>query len=97
MQTTRSIEVLASLASLTLVAMLGCAPSPEKVCAHILDLEKKEDANHPSPFADEGECTKQTQKIKDKNPEGWSECAKCAMAAETKKAIGDCKVCAPKD
>jgi hypothetical protein len=89
MENVRAI-VFALLAAILLVA---CTPSPEKVCSHVMLLEQKEDANHPTPFASLEECVEQVQKTKDRHPERWADCASCAMIAQSKKDIEDCRAC----
>lgn len=78
------------------LSLVSCTPSPEKVCDHIIELEKKESSQKLSPFETVDECLKQVHKVRDGHPDRWPDCAKCAMAADSKKAIGDCQACSSK-
>jgi hypothetical protein len=76
--------------------LIACTPSPEKVCGHLIDVMEKDgkklsDDKRKDEIAD---CVKDVTKVKEGDPSGWSDCAKCAMNADTMKAFGDCdKVC----
>lgn len=63
----------------------GCTPSPEKLCSHLKDLEKDKRADTGVDH-----CMSNVQKAKDKNPDEWSACSKCAIDAATSKDFAHC-------
>ncbi len=80
------------VATLALVSLAGCsAPSPEKVCKHVMELAEK-DGDKPSDKKLD-RCTEKLTKLKDKEPEQYKCMAPCANDA---KALDDLKECEKK-
>jgi hypothetical protein len=75
------------------VGALGCTPSPEKVCNHVMDIAAKEAGDKMS---DEKKtkmlekCVKEAGEEKEKDPDRYKCIAKCAMASTDFKAFRKC-------
>ena len=74
---------------------IGCTPSPEKVCNHMLDLAKAETKGDKAMSDEEKKkgfdaCVKGGNEMKEKDAEAWKCTAKCSMAAEDFKAARHC-------
>jgi hypothetical protein len=85
------------LAVVVLVPTLSaCAPSPEKVCDHVVDLTKKELGDKVDAMSDEQmdkirtDCVKNAQDDQKKNPKTYGKRAKCVMAASSLNDLRDC-------
>ncbi len=76
-----------------LVGALGCTPSPEKICNHVMEIAAKEAGDKlndekKSKMLDK--CVKEAGEEKEKDPERYKCIAKCAMAAADFKAFRKC-------
>lgn len=74
---------------------IGCTPSPEKVCSHVIDLVSKEMGDKKEVKDDEkkkavDDCVKKAQEEKDKDADGWKCSAKCAMDASKLDDLSKC-------
>lgn len=93
--------MMKKLCTLLAVAVLvptlaACAPSPEKVCDHVLDLTKKELGDKVDAMSDEqmekirADCVKDAEDDRKKNPKTYGKRAKCVMAASSLDGLRDC-------
>ncbi|MBL8716115.1 MAG: hypothetical protein JNL79_08975 [Myxococcales bacterium] len=84
------------VATLALVLVTGCsAPSPEKVCKHVMELAEK-DGDKPSEKKLD-RCTEKLTKLKDKEPEQYKCMAPCAADAKSLDGLRDCEKKCKKD
>ncbi len=89
----RTVLALAVLAPM----LAACAPKPEDVCSHVIDLMKKELGDEADAMSDEqiekikSGCVEDAKKDKDKNPKEYAKRAKCVMAAESLDDLRDCE------
>lgn len=86
------------LAVAVLAPMLAaCAPSPEDVCGHVIDLMKKELGDEADAMSDEQiekiktGCVDEAKKDKEKNMKDYNKRAKCVMAADSLDDLRDCE------
>jgi hypothetical protein len=86
------------LAVAVLAPMLAaCAPKPEDVCSHVVDLMKKELGDEADAMSDEQiekiktGCVEDAKKDKKKNPKDYGKRAKCVMAADSLEDLRDCE------
>lgn len=86
------------LALAVLVPMLAaCAPAPEKVCDHVMDLMKTKLGDEVDAMSDEQiekiktTCVDDAKKDKEKNPKDYKNRAKCVMKAASLDDLRDCE------
>ena len=86
------------LAVVVLAPMLAaCAPKPEDVCAHVIDLMKKELGDEADAMSDEQiekiktGCIDDAKKDKEKNPKEYATRAKCVIAAGSLNDLRECE------
>lgn len=93
MNTFRTVLAVVVLAPL----LAACAPAPDKVCGHVVDLMKKELGDEADAMSDEQiekitkSCVEDAQKDKESNPKHYAKRAKCVMAAESLNDLRDCE------
>ncbi len=86
----KTISKLFAATSL-LALMTGCAPSPDKLCDHLIEVTKKEAGEEAAKLIDKADCVKSAERRKEmKGMIKYNEEAKCAMKAETLEALGEC-------
>jgi hypothetical protein len=86
--------------SLLACLLLGCAPSAEKVCAHLQELDDKEPMANFSPSARPRQhggdktksCIRQLNDLKTVDPSLYGSAAKCITKAERSGDAWDCWV-----
>jgi hypothetical protein len=66
------------------VAMMACGPNPEKVCAHLSEVAKKENAKEV------GNCQFKMQEKYDTKREQYNKLAPCLMEAQDMAAVNKC-------
>ncbi|MFV8755535.1 hypothetical protein ACNOYE_33720 [Nannocystaceae bacterium ST9] len=93
------MNTLRNLVTLALIAPLlcACAPSPEKVCEHMLGLMKKElgaDLPEAETKKMQEECIEDAERMKKnkkrKGPMEWRKAAGCIMDATSMEEVGKC-------
>jgi hypothetical protein len=88
----RTVLAVAVLAPL----LAACAPSPEDVCDHVVDLMKKGLGDEADALSDEQVekirtgCVEDAQKDKKKSPKDYARRAKCVMAAGSLDDLREC-------
>jgi hypothetical protein len=75
---------------------VGCTPSPEKVCAHVIDIVSKEMKGEMKMSDDDkkkaqDDCVKKGQEQKEKEPDAWKCESKCAMDATNFEGMMKCE------
>ncbi|NVB43195.1 hypothetical protein G6O69_35555 [Pseudenhygromyxa sp. WMMC2535] len=90
----RTLLALAALAPM----LAACAPAPEKVCGHVIELMKKEFGEQAGEISEEDtkkmleNCVKDAEKEKEmKGSIEYNKQAKCVMAADSLEALGKCE------
>ncbi|MCA9692257.1 MAG: hypothetical protein KC636_21845 [Myxococcales bacterium] len=90
----RTLLALAVLAPM----LAGCAPAPEDVCQHVVDLMKKQLGDQADAMPEEeitkikDNCVKEAEKEKEmKGSIEYNKQAKCVMAAETLDDLSKCE------
>lgn len=90
----RTLMALAVLAPM----LAGCAPAPEDVCQHVVDLMKKELGEQADAMPDEeitkikDNCVKEAEKEKEnKGSMEYNKQAKCVMAADSLEGLSKCE------
>jgi hypothetical protein len=77
--------------------LAACAPSPEDVCGHVVDLMKKELGDEADAMSEEqigkitSGCVEDAKKDKKDNPKDYGKRAKCVMAASSLDDLRDCE------
>ena len=86
------------LAAVVLAPLLAaCAPSPEDVCDHVIDLMKKGLGDEADALSDEQVekirtgCVEDAQKDKKDNPKDYAKRAKCVKAASSLDDLRECE------
>lgn len=86
------------LAVAVFAPLLGaCAPSPEDVCDHVIDLMKKDLGDQADALSDEQVdkirtgCVEDAQKDKKNNPKEYAKRAKCVKAASSLDDLRECE------
>ncbi len=74
----------ARMLAMVAVAMVACAPAPEKVCAHLAEVAKKENAKEV------GNCQFKMQEKYDTKREEYQKLAPCLMEAQDMGAVNKC-------
>lgn len=76
--------------------LAACAPSPEDLCDHVVDLMKKGLGDEADALSDEQVekirtgCVEDAQKDKKDNPKDYAKVAKCVKAASS---LDDLRAC----
>ncbi len=89
----RTVLAVAALAPL----LAACAPSPEKICEHIVDLTKKELGDKVDAMSDEQideirkGCLENAKKDQEKDRKKYAKRAKCVQKAESLDDLRDCE------
>ena len=87
MKTTAKLFAAVCLLALT----TACAPSPDKLCDHVIEVTKKEAGEEAAKLIDKADCVKSAERRKEmKGMIKYNEEAKCAIKAETLEALGAC-------
>jgi hypothetical protein len=82
--------------ALLVPTLSACAPSPEKVCDHVVGLTKKELGDKVDAMSDEQiekirkDCVSNAQDDQKKNPKTYGKRAKCVMEASSLDGLRDC-------
>lgn len=86
------------LAVVVLAPLLaGCAPSPEKVCDHFMDLMRKDLGDQVETMTDEQiekiekDCVDDASKDKKSDAKRYAKRAKCVMAASSLDGLAECE------
>lgn len=93
MKKLRTVLAAAVLAPL----LAACAPSPEDVCDHVIDLMKKGLGDEADALSDEQVekfrtgCVEDAQKDKKNNPKEYAKRAKCVKAAGSLDDLRECE------
>ncbi|EDM74876.1 hypothetical protein PPSIR1_20129 [Plesiocystis pacifica SIR-1] len=91
----RSFTALAVFA-LVLPALSGCAPSPEDVCGHVVDLMKKQLGGGADAMPEDKletikkDCVKEGEKQKKSAALEYKKQAKCILEAEEFTELDEC-------
>jgi len=97
MNALRSVFVMVAAFSLA----LGCSPSPEKVCKHVIELESKDSKGEEMSEKDREKavekCVSKVTEKKEKEPEMWKCVAPCAMDAKDRDELRKCDKKCKKD
>lgn len=86
----------ASVVAVLIPTLTACAPKPEAVCNHVVELTKKELGDKVDAMSDEQmekirtDCVKDAEADKKKNPKTYGKRAKCVMAANSLDDLRDC-------
>jgi hypothetical protein len=87
------MKTLAKLFAATclIATTTACAPSPDAVCDHVIELTKKEVGEEASKLIDKADCVKSAERSKEmKGMVKYNKEAKCAVKAESLEALGAC-------
>jgi hypothetical protein len=94
MKTHPTLLALAVLAPM----LVACAPKPDDVCQHVVDLMKKDLGDQADAMSEEQiakikeTCVKNAEKEKQaKGPIEYSKQTKCVMAAESLEDLRECE------
>lgn len=88
--------VLAFSLALGALSVVGCTPSPEKVCSHMFEIVSKE-FKGDEKMSDEkkkkgmDDCVKKAGEEKEKDPEAYKCASKCMMDAKDLEGVGKCE------
>lgn len=83
-------------AALFVSTLAACAPGPEKVCDHVVDLTKKELGDKVDAMSDEQmdklrtDCVQNATDDQKKNPKTYAKRAKCVMSAISLEGLREC-------